>query len=65
VIPEKIRCFCALCPHEAEGIEAIVAHLEQVHGCPSAERWPDGGLVIDASDTPELLAVLDGEDEGS
>jgi hypothetical protein len=56
VIPDNIRCFCELCPHEAHGLEAIVAHLADEHGHGhTVERWPDGGLVIDASDVPELL----------
>jgi hypothetical protein len=59
VIPDDIRAFCQLCPHEAIGLEAIVAHIADEHGDGgqdyTPERWPDGGLVIDASDVPELL----------
>lgn len=54
MIPERLRTFCALCPHEADSVEEMATHLEQDHGL-HAERWPDGGLVIDASDTPELM----------
>jgi hypothetical protein len=54
VIPEDVRSFCTLCPAEEIGLEAIVGHLETVHGM-TAQRWPDGGLVVDASDTPELM----------
>lgn len=53
-VPEHLRAFCQLCPHEADSLDAIVDHLEQEHGH-TAERWPDGGLVVDASDVPELI----------
>lgn len=54
MIPERLRTFCALCTAEADSVEEMVTHLEQDHDL-RAERWPDGGLVIDASDTPELM----------
>jgi hypothetical protein len=54
VIPRRLRSVCALCGAETQSITEIVEHLEKVHGM-QAQRWPDGGLVIDASDTPELL----------
>lgn len=38
-IPEHLRAFCQLCPHEADSLEAIADHLEQEHGH-SAQRWP-------------------------
>jgi len=59
VIPDDVRCFCQLCPHETVGLEAIVAHIEADHfdggDDYTPERRPDGGLVVDASDVPELI----------
>ncbi len=54
MIPANVVCFCQLCPTQVLGIEAIAEHLDAVHG-EKAERWPDGGLVVDASEVPELI----------
>lgn len=54
MIPADVISFCALCPAEEIGLDAIAAHLETVHG-EVAQRWPDGGFVIDESDAPELM----------
>lgn len=54
LIPEDIRCRCGLCPTTTVGISAMAEHLEQAHG-QYPQRWPDGGLVVDASDVPELI----------
>lgn len=54
MIPERLRTFCALCPYEADSVAEMAAHLETDHGL-QAERWPDGDLVVDMSDVPELL----------
>lgn len=53
--PEDLVCHCGLCPNSTfVGVPAMVEHLESVHG-QTAERWPDGALVVDASDVPELI----------
>lgn len=54
LIPEHVRSHCQLCPTVEVGIEAMAAHQEQAHGH-TVQRWPDGGLVVDASAVPELL----------
>lgn len=54
LIPEHILAHCQLCPTTTIGINSMAEHQEQAHGH-IAERWPDGGLVVDASDVPELL----------
>jgi len=54
VIPLDLLCTCELCGVEVVGLENMVSHLDAVHDL-QAQRWPDGGLVIDASDTPELM----------
>lgn len=54
IIPEHILAHCRLCPTTTIGINSMAEHLEQAHGqCP--QRWPDGGLVVDASQVPELI----------
>lgn len=60
-MPQRMNWTCALCP-EGEGnmngtLEDVTGHLERVHGMESA-RWPDGGLVIDMSEVPELMRPL-------
>lgn len=54
MIPESLRTFCALCPQETADLTAMADHMEQAHGA-TVERWPDGGPVVDMSDTPELM----------
>ncbi len=53
LIPDDVRVWCHLCPYETAGVEAIAAHMAEVHGL-HVQRWPDGDLVVDASDVPEL-----------
>lgn len=54
MIPVDVRSRCELCGTQVLGVEAIVAHLETVHG-EVAQRWPDGELVMHMSDVPELM----------
>lgn len=54
-IPDHVKWHCELCPAVSAGAEEALRHLAEEHGC-HPERWPDGGLVVDASDVPELLA---------
>lgn len=50
------RCFCNLCHHETVGMPAMVEHINSEHEHhPDAQRWPDGELVIDASDSVDVL----------
>lgn len=57
-MPESMTWTCALCPDGDNSVtgalEDVTAHLSEAHGM-QPERWPDGGLVIDTSDVPELL----------
>lgn len=57
-MPERMNWTCALCPPEAcemnGTLEDVSGHLKDAHGMDSA-RWPDGGLVIDMSEVPELM----------
>lgn len=54
MIPADVLSTCELCGTQVLGVEAIVFHLEAVHG-EVAQRWPDGELVMHMSDVPELL----------
>lgn len=54
LIPVDILVFCQLCPTTTIGINSMAEHLEQAHG-QYPQRWPDGGLVVDASQVPELI----------
>lgn len=54
MMPEHIVSTCELCGVERIGISEMIAHLDEVHDL-QAERWPDGELVVDMSDVPELM----------
>ena len=50
-----LRWTCHLCPGEIVGtLHDMMEHLETVHD-EHPQRWPDGALVVDMSDVPELL----------
>ena len=53
MIPDDLPCFCFLCLHMETGIEAIAKHVEHDHGL-EAQRWPDGRVVVEAFEFPEL-----------
>lgn len=55
-IPDQLRCFCGLCPYECDSIPAMIEHIDSDHEHhPDAQRWPDGGVVVDMSEVPELM----------
>ena len=55
MMPKNLKFFCELCPWQGRGAEKIIKHLKDAHGYSEPQRWPDGGLVVDASNAPELL----------
>jgi hypothetical protein len=58
--PDDLRWTCHLCKttQPFPTIEDVARHLAEVHAM-QPERWPDDGLVIDASDVPELAGDAD------
>lgn len=53
--PKNLKFFCELCPWQGRGVNKVIKHLKDAHGYDEPERWPDGELVVDASNVPELL----------
>lgn len=54
MMPEHLVSTCELCGVESIGVNDMISHLDEVHDL-QAERWPDGELVVDMSDVPELM----------
>jgi len=52
---EPMNWQCWRCKRVVSGTaEDVAEHLLRRHGY-AAARWPDGGLVVDMSEVPELL----------
>lgn len=52
--PATIRIFCELCPAETFSLDEADRHATTCHPDYDSrvQRWPDGGVVVDA--TPAL-----------
>ena len=51
--PTNITVECHLCPTTTIGANSMIEHMEDDHGL-LAQRWSDGGPVVDMTDVPEL-----------